>query len=67
VLFDASVECGSHAKLVASGFASATDLRLVAVAPAINAGLDAQASPTDIDGQSGPIGPESDIGADEAA
>jgi hypothetical protein len=66
VLFEASVKCGSHDKLVASGFASATDLHLVAGAPAINAGLDAQAPATDIDGQSRPIGAASDIGADEA-
>jgi hypothetical protein len=66
VLFDASTKCGAHDKLAASGFLSATDLHLVAGAPAINAALADQAPATDIDGQGRPIGPAPDIGADEA-
>jgi Protein of unknown function (DUF1565) len=66
VLFDASAKCGPHDLLVASGFASATDLHLLAGAPAINAGLAGQAPATDIDGQARPQGPAPDIGADEA-
>jgi hypothetical protein len=66
VLFDASAKCGSHDLLAASGFASATDLHLVAGAAAINAGLAGQAPARDIDGQGRPQGPAPDIGADEA-
>jgi hypothetical protein len=66
VLFSASAKCGAHDLLAASGFASSTDLHLVAGAPAINAALASQAPATDIDGQSRPIGPAPDIGADEA-
>ena len=66
VLFDNSTKCGPHDLLVASGFASATDLHLVAGAPEINAGLASQAPATDIDGQARPQGSAPDIGADEA-
>ena len=66
VLFGVSAKCGPHDLLAASGFASATDLHLVAGAPAINAGLATQAPATDIDGQGRPMGPAPDIGADEA-
>jgi hypothetical protein len=66
VLFSASTKCGAHDLLAASGFASSTDLHLVAGAAAINAALANQAPATDIDGQGRPIGPAPDIGADEA-
>ena len=66
VLFDQNAKCGPHDLLVASGFVSATDLHLVAGAPAINAGLAGQSPATDIDGQARPQGPAPDIGADEA-
>jgi hypothetical protein len=66
LMFDASAKCGAHDLLAASGFASATDLHLVAGAAAIDAALAAEAPATDIDGQTRPIGPAPDIGADEA-
>jgi hypothetical protein len=66
VLFDTSAKCGPHDLNAAAGFVSATDLHLMAGAPAINAGLASQAPATDIDGQGRPQGPAVDIGADEA-
>jgi hypothetical protein len=66
LLFDSSSKCGTHDILAASGFASATDLHLVAGAAAIDKGLATEAPATDIDGQGRPMGSAPDIGADEA-